>query len=260
MCHLSPVNVENFPAYRSACSGQRLFGSRNLCAHAAGTAESCLLTGPVPVALSLCGNVLTLVSHGQPPTDELIPFITAHSEIREIDSTLSLCAALQKKLGGELDSSFFMRCDAPDFPPKDPALELVADPPPEAVFSILQRSHHYYETHLQFGPWSAELSKWLELGLSELYGWKLDGTWIGTGRLISHDDAAGVVGAIAVLPEYRGRGYGSQITSFLTKRVLDQGRTPILMTGYDAVAALYQKVGFIQTSRWGQLYLSSAAE
>lgn len=251
-----PLSEEQFENFRAACSTEPLFGSRSLCAHTAGTAKSFWLDAPTPAALSLSGKVLTVTSPGLPPLEPILALILEHPEIGEIDSTLALCAALQERLGGELESSWFMRCDAPRFPEPDPSLEILADPPPEAVFFVLQQSHPFYQTHLHFETWAEELFRWRELGLSELYGLKLEGQLVGTGRILSQDDAAGAIGAVAVIPPFRGRGFGRQISAFLTRRVLELGKTPVLISGYDEVAALYRSIGYTEQGRWGELYLN----
>ena len=53
---MKPIRLltpELLKPFRSACSAERLFGSRSLCAHTAGTAESFYLAGDIPAALSL---------------------------------------------------------------------------------------------------------------------------------------------------------------------------------------------------------------
>ncbi|MEG1578258.1 MAG: hypothetical protein RR336_05800 [Oscillospiraceae bacterium] len=58
-----------------------------------------------------------------------------------------------------------------------------------------------------------------------------------------------------VRPEYRHRGLGAHMSTFLTNRILEKGKTPRLNSGYDAVAELYRQVGYVTCGRWGELYL-----
>lgn len=249
------VTPQTLPRFQELCALEHLFGSRCRCANIAGTAKSYLLDGPVPAALSLAQGVLTVVSYSMKDVGPLLEFVADHKEIVEIDSTLDLCTQLQEELGGTLESSFFMRCNTPTFPPKNPALSIVPSPAFPAVFTILQNSHPYYKENLHYDSWSAELERWLELGLSELYGLEVEGVLVGTGRILSHDDEAAAIGSIAVLPTYRNRGYGSQMSAFLTQRVIELGKVPVLISGYDEVASLYRSIGYCETGRWGELYL-----
>ena len=125
----------------------------------------------------------------------------------------------------------------------------------EASFAVLQRSHEYYRTHLRFDAWSADLRQKLDRGLMELYQLEAGGEVVGTGCIGSEDDECGVLAAVAVVPEFRHRGLGSRISRFLVKRILEKGKTPQLISGYDEVAELYRQVGFVPCGRWGELYL-----
>ena len=89
----------------------------------------------------------------------------------------------------------------------------------------------------------------------ELYQLDVDGEIVGTGCIVSEDDECGVIAAVAVVPEFRHRGLGSRISRFLTQRILEKGKTPRLISGYDEVAELYKQVGFETCGRWGELYL-----
>lgn len=255
-----PVTPATLPRFRELCAREPLYGSRSLCAHLADTAQSFLLEGPQPAALSLEGNTLTVVPPALPDPALLAGFLADRPEVTQVDSTLELCTRLQARLGGELDSSFFMRCDAPTLPPADPCLRILPSPALEPVFQILIGSHPFYQTHLRFDSWAAGLSRLLELGLSEVYTLEAEGRLVGTGRLMSQDHHAGAIGAVAVLPQYRGRDYGTQMSAFLTRRVLELGKTPVLISGYDAVAALYRPLGYRDTGRWGELYLKGVPQ
>ena len=122
------------------------------------------------------------------------------------------------------------------------------------MFNILQRSHEYYQTHLSFDTWSADLQRRITCGLAELYQFELDGEAVGTGCIISEDDECGVLGAIAVVPEHRHKGLGGRISRFLVQRIQQKGKTPRLIAGYDQVAELYCEIGFAPCGRWGELY------
>ena len=105
------------------------------------------------------------------------------------------------------------------------------------------------------GEHAASAFSGLSRGLSELYQLEVDGAVIGTGSVASTDDECGVIGAVAVVPEHRHKGWGSYITRFLVQRIQATGKTPRLVSGYDEVAELYRQIGFAPCGRWGELYL-----
>ena len=253
---ISPCSARNLHAFQDTCAVEHVMGSRALCAQQAGTAESFFFSGEIPAALSLAGNILTVVSPGVPPAEELARFVLDHPEIDEVHASLSAAAAVRTRLGGTLESSWFMTCPSLREPPPDPLVQFHPDPPLEEVFSLLRASHPFYAVHLDWDRWSAELNLWQEKGLTALFGLYLGEHLAGTGRILSRDDQTGTVGAVAVLPADRGRGYGARLSAFLTRRIQAEGRRAVLMSGYDEVAALYRSIGYVEAGRWGELCLN----
>lgn len=237
------------PIYGSKClSSRRCYGDRHPAASfwigVADTTPSC--------ALYLKDGVLTCSSDGRLPRTELAEFIRTHG-VHEVDTNWPECEALQRILGGHTESSFYMYYQGKTCPPSSLSLHPCTDL--SQVFSVLQQSHEFYRTHYTLEVWSADIQVRLDAGELELYQLDLDAVPIGTGCLISEDDDVAALAAIAVVPSYRHRGIGGDITRFLVGRVLEKGKTPVLISGYDAVAELYRRVGFEARGRWGELYL-----
>ena len=243
--------------FQTACAYERVFGSRALTLlRTYGLEDSparfylCERDGCPTAALSLLDGVLT-VSANEQAAPEPIAELARSLGVREVDTNWKQCEALQKILGGTTDSSYYMvyQGGVPDSGPPD-----LSPGELHAVFDVLQHSHEYYRTHLRFDSWAEDLKRRCALGLTELYQLEQDGKVIGTGCIISEDDECGVIGAVAVAPEYRRQGYGLQISRFLVRRILKKGKTPRLISGYDEVARLYEQVGFIACGRWGEWY------
>ncbi len=252
------TDCEQVPAFVRACGCEHVFGSKALTALRAYGLEDdrirfylcgadCIPTA----ALYLAGGVLVVSAC---PEANLSPIaeLIRREHVSEVDTNWGQCAALQAMLGGATESSYYMVYRGGDveenFPDMKPGK-------PETVFSVLQRSHEYYRTHLTFDTWSADLTQKLNRGLMELYQLEVDGEVVGTGSIAAEDDECGIVAAVAVIPEFRHRGLGSRISRFLIKRIREKGKTPRLISGYDEVAELYRQVGFETCGRWGELYL-----
>lgn len=244
--------------FTRACAFERVFGSKILSLLKTYGLDDprarfflCGKSGAPTAALCLSGGVLlTSASEALDPA-ELVDLVR-REKVDEIDILLPHGEALKTLLGGTLESSYYMvyrggaiEGDFSDLTPGQLP----------AVFNVLQRSHEYYRTHLNFDHWSGELKKKLDLGLTELYQLERDGEVVGTGSIASEDDVCGVVAAVAVVPEWRHKGLGAHISRFLTKRILEKGKTPRLISGYDEVAKLYRRVGYETCGRWGELYL-----
>lgn len=255
---ISPFSLSLLEEFRAACAYERVFGSKiltALTAYGAGDPAHrfwvALDHGQPAGALYLSGGVLIVSADERINPDE-VAALARTEQPSEIDSDWRLCEQLRDRLGGRAESSYYMvhrgAPEAEDFPDIAPA-----DLP--AVFDVLQRSHEYYRTHLRYEPWSADLRRRMACGFTEVYQLMADGQIVGTGSILSQDDRCGVIAAVAVVPEYRGRGLGSRMSRFLVQRIRALGKTPRLISGYDEVAELYRKIGFVPCGRWGELYL-----
>ena len=255
---LTRLTPDLIPAFTQACAHERVFGSRIMTALRTYGPEDAralfwlLLKDDSPAAaLYLAGDVLS-VSAAPEADPAPIAALVRQQAVHEVDTNWDQCAALQSLLGGTTDSSYYMVYRGG---PVEEAFPDIAPGDPLAVFSVLQRSHEYYRTHLRFAPWAEDLGRRLDTGLAEVYQLELDGEVVATGSIASQDEECGVIAAVAVVPEYRLRGLGSRVSRFLVKRILELGKTPRLISGYDEVAELYRQVGFDACGRWGELYL-----
>lgn len=252
------TELHQIPPFIHACSYERVFGSKILTAlHAYGLEDKrarfwVLLQNQRPTAaLYLTGSVL-IISACDAADPAPIAALVKELHVHEVDTNWDQCAALQEMLGGTTESSYYMvYCGKPiaeSFPD-------ISTGDLKTVFGVLQQSHEYYRTHLTFDAWSDDLRQKLSRGLMELYQLESDGNIVGTGCIVSEDDECGVIAAVAVIPEFRHKGLGTRISRFLVKRILEKGKTPRLISGYDEVAELYRQVGFETCGRWGELYL-----
>lgn len=258
------VTQSNYNDFRTACGFEHVFGSRALTAflaygenHDVHRFWLSLGEDHIDAVLHLNGNVLTVIKERgveqqeDSIVDDVLEICRCH-EIKEIDSDWDLCAVLHGILGGYTESSYYMTYTGGKITSSFPDIKSAYL---EDVFGVLQQSHEYYRTHLQFEPWAANLKSCIATGCTEVYQLERDGKPIGTGSIISQDDSHAAIAAVAVIPEYRLQGIGSYITNFLVKQIQQKGKTPCLISGYDEVAELYKKISFETVGRWGELYL-----
>lgn len=255
---LKKLTQQELPAFVRACAYERVFGSKAMTAlraYGLGSETNrfylCAERGEPTAALYLSDGVLAVSSGAQADVEEIAALIR-RERVGEVDINWPQCAALQAILGGVTESSYYMVYAGGAQEHADPDIRPGVLPD---MFRVLQESHEYYRTHLNYAPWTADLERKLGRGLVELYQLELDGKVVGTGSITSEDDECGVLGAVAVIPEYRGRGLGSRISRFLVGRIQEKGKTPRLISGDDQVAELYREIGFAPCGRWGELYL-----
>ncbi|MBQ8144388.1 MAG: GNAT family N-acetyltransferase [Butyricicoccus sp.] len=255
---LTPLSFSSHADFETACGYEQVFGSKILTAYTAyGLADPnhrfwIAFDGEKPTgALYLNGKVLIISSKPYINADEVAALVQEHG-ITEVDSSWALCEKLHAKLGGVTESSYYMVYRGG---PIEETFDDIAPADLNEVFSVLQQSHEYYRTHLKFEPWANDLTRRMKCGFTEVYQLTADGKVVGTGSIISQDKTCGAIAAVAVIPEYRHRGLGSRMSRFLVQRISALGKTPRLISGYDAVAELYLKIGFAPCGRWGELYL-----
>ena len=243
---------------RAACRHEQVFGSKILTACAAyGTDDPShrfwlAFDGGAPAgALYWSGGVLVISANDRIDPDEVAALVREHG-VHEVDSDWALCEQLHARLGGTTESSYYMVYAGG---PVEESFDDIVPGELPAVFSVLQQSHEYYRTHLQYGPWADDLTRRMARGCTEVYQLMLGGQPVATGSILSQDETCGAIAAVAVLPEFRHRGLGSRMSRFLVGRIRALGKTPRLIAGYDGVAELYRKIGFVPCGRWGELYL-----
>lgn len=71
----------------------------------------------------------------------------------------------------------------------------------------------------------------------------LDNKPIGTGRLIEIDDKM-YIGRVAVLKEYRQKGYATKIIKFLLDEAKNMGYTQVFIHSQSYAKGFYEKLGF----------------
>lgn len=76
----------------------------------------------------------------------------------------------------------------------------------------------------------------------------LENMLVGTGRLIILDSNSAVLSRIAILPEYRGYGYGSIIVKNLEGLANKQGIRELALYPHKHLEMFYEKLGFKRVS------------
>jgi predicted GNAT family acetyltransferase len=81
-----------------------------------------------------------------------------------------------------------------------------------------------------------------------VYAARVDGTLVAAGETTSLDGIIGVFG-IATVPEYRCRGIGAALTSYVVRDRADDAELAFLDAS-DLGFGVYRSLGFEQTSTW----------
>jgi predicted GNAT family N-acyltransferase len=86
----------------------------------------------------------------------------------------------------------------------------------------------------------------------------LDGVTVATGRLVLGDaDGRPHIGRVAVLPEYRGRGFGRAVMASLHDIARQQGATAVTLAAQLHAFGFYEKLGY---EARGEVFLDAGIE
>ncbi|MBR2327517.1 MAG: GNAT family N-acetyltransferase [Clostridia bacterium] len=73
-----------------------------------------------------------------------------------------------------------------------------------------------------------------------------DGKTVATASLIAKNGELALLGAVATLPEYRGKGYAGALVSHAAAFALECGLTPIITYFAENAGRLYRSIGFFE--------------
>ena len=119
-------------------------------------------------------------------------------------------------------------------------------PNPDDIFPILKESDPEFAAAAQYEEWLCDA----------FHLCNHDAGWFCT---VGKEAAAGVtalspdyglIGSVATVPSARGQGYASLLTGWCVRKLMERGKTPILLASDERAARLYHRIGFETTGRW----------
>lgn len=104
-----------------------------------------------------------------------------------------------------------------------------------------------------FDAWYADVSHRWRHGLSRLMGIYENGEVAAVAMTTAEDSDAMLIGAVATLPAYRGKGYAGKLVTTLAAIGQAEGKTVWLSPKNERAEALYTRLGFVSAGRFGQV-------
>ena len=99
----------------------------------------------------------------------------------------------------------------------------------------------------------ADVHHRLRHGLCRLAAVETDGGVAACAMTTAECAGGAVIGAVATLPDYRGRGYASACVSTLAASLQKEGRRIYLSPKNAGAQRLYAGLGFVPCGEWGTL-------
>lgn len=120
--------------------------------------------------------------------------------------------------------------------------------PPAALYPLLSRA---FGELPPFDSWYADVHHRLRRGLFASAAVRAGETPVSCALTTALCDGAALIGGVATLPEYRGRGYASRCVTTLAARMQSEGRRVWISPKNEGAAALYRRLGFVRKGEWG---------
>lgn len=222
---------------------------------------------------ALLDGVCVWLPGGDP--DEMALFLTMQPDVRAVRTSGEGARRLSKVFGAPAVCGAVMT-PARTFDPTStagppaaaatpvvpvPAAPTLIAPTPRAYYPLLRAC--FGDTLPPFDSWYADVSHRLRHGGCRLLGIEADGR-LAAGAMTTaecgpweSDAGAAVIGAVATLPGYRGRGFASRCVTSLAAALQAENREVLLSPKNSPAQALYAKLGFAVCGEWGEIHRDS---
>ncbi len=109
-----------------------------------------------------------------------------------------------------------------------------------------------------FDSFYVDVSHRMRHGCCRAAGVMADDTVAATAMTTAETETAAVIGAVATLPAYRGRGYASACVTALAAALKREGKRVLLSPKNEAAGRLYRQLGFTPCGEWGEICVHTA--
>lgn len=201
--------------------------------------------GEEGMAASLMDGVLTLLpSNGS--WEETALFVSMQPEIRSLRTSGAAEELARLLPGWELETGRVMEPNR-EFVPS----HSVSQPSPQMLYPVLTAC--FPGSMPPFDVWYADVHHRLRRGLCRLAAVMTKDGAAACAMTTAECRGGGVIGAVATLPAYRGRGYASACVSNLAASLQGEGRRVYLSPKNDRARQLYAGLGFSVCGEWSTL-------
>lgn len=115
------------------------------------------------------------------------------------------------------------------------------EPPYRRIFRVLELSKSFGKNQPDYGEWLADISAKIRRGTARIAAKTEKGECVSCAMLVSVSENAAILGAVATVPEFRGKGYASALAEELTKTA---GERAVYLFCRPEMQSFYEKIGF----------------
>ncbi len=102
----------------------------------------------------------------------------------------------------------------------------------------------------EFLPWLSDTTFRINRGTAKPLLCEIDGENAGCAMVLFRTDKAALLGAVATVPKFRGRGVARALVTRLANEELENGKRVQLLCKSDSIVDFYKSIGFTVTDEW----------
>jgi predicted GNAT family acetyltransferase len=182
-----------------------------------------------------------------PVMEELTVFLSMQTAIQTVRTSARTAKALAKKGGWLCETGIVMTPGAE----LDTASLVPTDLTVRETYPLLEAC--FQDGLPPFSSWYTDVSHRVRHGCSRIAGFRDGERSVACAMTTAECDGAALIGAVATLPEGRGKGYASANVLTLAHRLLGEEKRVFLSPKNEHARALYERIGFVECGRWGSL-------
>lgn len=188
-------------------------------------------------------------------------YLTEFSDLEEISSFMRVSGASGIICDGKYKLDFFgknpksgviMRKTEPS-EEKSGDFSIVQPDIREAYYLIVRAADKNFKPP-SFEDFYVDMNHKLRHKTMRMYGVRRGRRLVSVAMTVAESNKGAVLGAVACDPAYRKSGYGSAVVSYISNRIIDDGKTVYIHRAKNANEKFYDKLGFTECGSWSEYY------
>ena len=182
--------------------------------------------------------------------DEWRVFFAMHSDIAVLHAEESIVRALSLNSQRNVTSGEILRLSQmSSYSPLHKSSQ--ETPPFREIYAVLSDT---FDNIPRFDSWYVDASHRVRHGCCHIVGEYVDKTLAAVAMTVAETEDVALIGGVATLPDYRGRGLATSCITQLISQLSQ--KTLFIAPSSDDSARLYKKLGFVPFGTWAEVTLT----
>ncbi len=193
--------------------------------------------------MSYQGRTANLVMDDNMDMEELGAFLL-NSSFDSLEVNLPQGNIIDKKLGGSgIPIKSMVLTTTPN--PQLPKGITISVGTPKEVYKLICDSFEGFEENNLYPNWLYDTHRRVLSGNAAIYLLCKDGFPVATAGYYFSSPKYATISSVATDEKHRGRGYGRILVEYISKELINKGKTPYIIAASDGLMDYYGKMGFV---------------